>query len=102
MLVVIAKAECRPDKRAEMVAALKTVSAASRQEPGCRSHRFLADLENENAFASIEEWENQEAIAAHFASPHVGALMAALPDLLAGAPVIEVHDVASTTGPPGA
>ena len=102
MLVIIAKAECRPDKRAEMIDVLTATSVASRNEPGCRSHRFLADIENENAFASIEEWENQEAIDAHFQTPHVAALMAALPDLLAGAPVIEVHDIASTTGPPGA
>jgi len=101
MLVIIARAECRPDKRPEMVAALTALSTASRQEPGCRNYQFLADIENENAFASIEEWEDQAAVDEHFTKPHVATLMAALPGLVASEPVIEVHEIAATTGPPG-
>ncbi|MDQ6649301.1 MAG: antibiotic biosynthesis monooxygenase [Actinomycetota bacterium] len=100
MFVIIAKAECRPDKRTEMIKVLQAVAAESRQEAGCRSYRFLADIDDDNAFASIEEWESRQAIDEHFATAHVATMMAALPDLLASQPVIEVHEIAATTGPP--
>lgn len=101
MYVVIARAAGRPDQRAALVRALTTLADASRQDPGCRSYGFYADVQDENSFVSVEEWESREQLDAHFATPHLAAFMSAAGDLLAAPPTIDMHEVAATYAPPG-
>jgi len=56
------------------------VATATRQEAGCISYAFYADLEQDGAFRVFEEWESDAALAAHFKTPH----MAAFRERLAG------------------
>lgn len=93
MLVVIATVPGQPDKHDEIVAALATCAAASRQDPGCLSYMFTVDVEDPNSYASIETWTDQASLDAHMQQPHTAALLEALGDKVAGAPVITTYEV---------
>ena len=93
MLVVIATVPGKPDKRAEIAAALGTCAVSSRTDPGCQSYAFYSDVENPDSYASIETWDSQAELDAHMQTPHVAALLAAIGDLVAGAPVITTYEV---------
>ncbi len=97
MHIVIADASCLPDARERMVEVLTQLAAASRGDEGCISYAFFSDLDDPNHFTSVEQWESAETASAHMGTDHVAAAFAALPDLLAGAPVITMHEVASST-----
>lgn len=71
MLVVAGVVKIDPDKRDEAIAAAVAMMRESREEPGCLSYAFSADLEDAGTFRIFEEWESQEALDAHFASPHM-------------------------------
>lgn len=95
MLVVIATVPGQPAQRAAITAALATCAAASRNDPGCRSYVFTSDVEDENSFASIETWDDQASLDAHMQQPHTRALLAALADKVAAAPVITTYEVSA-------
>lgn len=98
MLVVIATLTGKPDKRAEIDAALSTAAAASRTEEGCLSYSFCRDLEDADRYVSVETWVDQAALDAHFSTPHLAELLGQAPDLLAGALDIKTYETAGPTG----
>jgi len=73
MLVVAGVVEIDPAKRDQAMAAAIAMMQETRREEGCRSYVFSADLEDAGRFHIFEEWESQEALDAHFASPHMAA-----------------------------
>jgi quinol monooxygenase YgiN len=93
VLVVLATLPGRPDKRAEIAAALTKAAAASRDEEGCLSYAFARDLEDEDRYLSVETWRDQAALDAHFGTPHLVELLGRADELLAGPPVIETYPV---------
>lgn len=94
MLVVIASLPGKSDKRAECVAALSKAAAASRNDPGCISYSFTVDLENPDRYVSVERWEDQASLDAHFTTPHVAELFTLAPELLDGEVDIQTYTVA--------
>ena len=71
MIVVTGLIEVKAESReaAAMVAA--TMAWATREEPGCIAYGFYADVEAPNRLRVYEEWTDQAALDAHFASPHM-------------------------------
>jgi quinol monooxygenase YgiN len=53
-----------------VIAALRMM-AATRKEAGCISYSFFGDLTESGLFRIFEEWESQQALDAHFVSPHM-------------------------------
>lgn len=96
MLVVVATLRGKPDKREVIVAALSNAAATFRKEPGCLSYAFHHDLENPDSYVSVETWQDQASLDAHFQTEDMATLNAAAGDLLSGPPVIETYE---TTGP---
>ena len=47
------------------------MGTASRAEPGCHAYAFYQDLEDPTRIRIYEEWEDQAALDAHFAMPHM-------------------------------
>ena len=92
MLVVIATLPGKPDKREEIAAALAKAAAASRGDAGCVSYAFHRDLENPDSYVSVEVWEDQASLDAHFQAPHLAELLAVAGDLLAGEVTIETYE----------
>lgn len=60
---------------AEQVAAarpaMETMIRASRAEAGCLDYAYSIDLLDPGLIRITERWENREALAAHFRTPHM-------------------------------
>jgi quinol monooxygenase YgiN len=69
---------------------------ASRADDGCTGYRVYEDAEQPWRFVFIEEWQDDEALQAHFGRPHTGRFMAELPGLLGEPPDALFHTVAAT------
>jgi quinol monooxygenase YgiN len=93
VLVVIANLSGKSDKREECKAALAKAAAASRGDAGCLGYTFSVDVENPDHYVSVELWEDQAALDAHFGAPHLAELMTVAADLLAGEVDIKTYSV---------
>ena len=100
MILVVARAQARPDQRGALVPLLVAAAHRARTEQGCTSYAFSADLEDPNSFVSVETWDERADLDRHMATPELAELLGALPPLLTGEPTITVHEV-SATGPYG-
>ena len=96
MIVVVGKVVTDSERRAELIRVGETVAAASRAEAGCIDYRLYASTEDENAFVFVEEWEDDAALQAHFATAHVATFMQGVMPLLTAPPDVKFHEVAST------
>lgn len=97
MIVVSGTVAIRPDKREEAVAAAVTMANATAAEKGCLTYRFYADIEDPHLFRIFEEWETEEALQAHFQTPHMAAFNQTLPQLVAGPADIKMYVVAQVS-----
>ncbi len=95
MLIVIGDATAAPGRRAELVAAARTVAAATRGDRGCLVYSFAADLEDADRILSIEIWADQESLDEHMTHAHTQQFLQVAPGLVAGAPVMSFHEVPS-------
>ena len=91
MLVVIATLAGQPDKREVISTALAKAAAASRGDAGCLSYSFAVDVEDPDRYVSIETWEDQASLDAHFTQPHIAELFGAIGDALAGPADIKTY-----------
>ncbi len=96
MILVIARAQARPDQRDTLVGLLVAAARRARTEPGNTSYAFSTDLEDPNSFVSVETWDSREDLDRHMATPELGELLAALPPLVTAEPTITVHEVAAS------
>ena len=81
MLVVTGIIEVNPENLGPArVAAIKMMEE-TRKEAGCRVYEFSQLIESENRFRVYEEWDDQAALDAHFASAHMGAFREALGEI---------------------
>jgi quinol monooxygenase YgiN len=97
MIVVAGTVSINPAYREEAARVALKMVAATKQERGCLAYDFWADLADPNRFHVFEEWETQEALEAHFQTPHMAEFMEALPTLVAGAPNIMRYEVGSVS-----
>lgn len=51
---------------------------ATLQEPGCLAYAFSVDIEDAQCLRISERWQDQAALEAHFATPHMAQFNAAL------------------------
>ncbi len=71
MIVVTGEFRLPVDARAEAIAAMARVVAATRAEAGCLEYAYAEDVLEPGLFRVVERWESREALAAHFAAPHM-------------------------------
>ena len=93
MLIVSGVIEVQPDKRDEAIALAREMMAETASEQGCLQYRFYADIENENRFRVFEEWSGDDALQAHFETPHMARFNARIADILAAPPRITRYQV---------
>ena len=96
MIVVVGRVRTDTAKRSELVRIGQAVAAASRAEPGCISYRLYEDTEAENEFVFVEEWESNEALQRHFATPHIAEFMRSIPATIVGRPDVKFHTIAGS------
>ena len=95
MLVIAGRIRVKPERREDAVRLALDVSRETVKEPGCRSYRFYADLEDPGLFFLFEEWAGPDALAQHFATPHMARFMTEVPALLAGGIEINRYEVSA-------
>jgi quinol monooxygenase YgiN len=93
VLVVVASLRGKSDKREECKAALAKAAAASRADAGCHGYTFTVDVEDPDHYVSVELWEDQASLDAHFGSPALADLMAVAGELLDGEVDIKTYTV---------
>jgi quinol monooxygenase YgiN len=96
MIVVTGRVHVPAEHRERFTAIATEMCASSREEPGCHGYRVYADLEQPDRYVFVEEWADEEAIQVHFAQPHTGSFMSALPELMGEPPDALFHDVSTT------
>ena len=87
MIVVIGRVRTDADNREALVRVGQAVAAAARAEPGCISYRLYEDTEIRDEFVFVEEWESDEALQRHFATPHIREFMSAIPATIVAPPM---------------
>ena len=97
MLVIAGRIRVKPERREDAVRLALDVSRETVKEAGCRSYRFYADLEDPGLFFLFEEWDGPDALARHFATPHMARFMSEAPALLAGGIEINRYEVTSVS-----
>ncbi len=70
MIIIAGSLTFDPSDRADVLASLVEVTAASRNDAGCVEYSWAEDLEAANTFRFFECWESQERLDAHLAEPH--------------------------------
>ena len=81
MLIVLATAKLGngvPDAGLEV---LRAMINASRAEEGCISYAYATDVLDPTILHVVEKWKDDEALAFHFATPHMAEFRKALATL---------------------
>jgi quinol monooxygenase YgiN len=92
MIHVVAIITAKPGKRAEVLEAFNANVPAVHAEKGCIEYGAAVDADGMGGFQTkfgadtflvIEKWEDQDALKAHAAAPHMAAYGAKTKDLIA-------------------
>ncbi len=70
---------------------------ASNAEPGCGHYAFAQDLTNPNVVWISEEWADDAALRAHFASPHMAAFQKVMATLQIHERALKRYEVSNAT-----
>ncbi len=81
MLIVLAKAKVGEGAMEPARAAIADMVAASNAEEGCIAYAFTQDVLDPSVLHIVEKWQDEAALAAHFATPHMAAFGAAIAGL---------------------
>lgn len=81
MLIVLAKAQVGEGAMEAARAAIAAMVAASNAEEGCIANAFTQDVLDPGVLHIVEKWQDDAALAAHFATPHMAAFGAAIAGL---------------------
>ena len=93
MIVLAAQFTGKPDRKNEILRLVDVVKPLSRAESGCLTYDFYQKQPEGSEFLFFEEWRDQAALDAHFATQHFADFVKALPELIEGAPRIRVYEV---------
>ncbi len=81
-LRVVAHFRAQEGKGADLGEVLQGLIEPTRAEPGNISYELLASLDDDRNFTFVEEYQDNDALDAHFKTPHIEAALARLPELL--------------------
>jgi quinol monooxygenase YgiN len=81
MLIILAKAQASAATLEAAKPAIAAMVAASNAEDGCIAYAFTQDLGDPSIIHIVEKWQDEAALAAHFATPHMAAFGAAIAGL---------------------
>lgn len=89
MLIVLAKAKLGAGALDALKAPIADMVAASNAEEGCIAYSFTADVLDPSIMHIVEKWQDEAALMAHFATPH----MAAFQQAIAGAEITIIEAI---------
>jgi quinol monooxygenase YgiN len=95
MLVIAGHIRIDPARREDAIRAALEMQEATRQEAGCISYTFSADLAEPGLFRIFEEWASPEALAAHFGAPHMARFQGVVGGLGVREMKVQRYEIAS-------
>ncbi|MDR3629111.1 MAG: antibiotic biosynthesis monooxygenase [Desulfocapsaceae bacterium] len=75
MIVVRTIINVLPEKQKEVLQTLLSLIASLEKEKGCLRYDIYCDIENENVFSLISEWENRKSLDDHLRSDRFSVLL---------------------------
>lgn len=100
MLIVAGAITLDPAKRDEADAAFEKMRTATLEEPGCIEYQAYSGRNDPGTVFMFEKWQDQAALDAHFASPHMAEFGAALGGLGVTGMDVKKYEVSSEGGVP--
>ncbi len=97
MIIIRIAMNALPEKQKEVMQTLLSMFEFMGKEKGCLSHHVFRDIENENVFNLIDEWETREDLDQHIMSSKFGVLLGTK-SLLCEPPSIQIHTVSNSEG----
>jgi quinol monooxygenase YgiN len=94
MLIVVAEVGVEAGAVDGVRDALRTMETETLKEPGCHTYAFSIDISDPTMMRIIERWESEEALAAHFKTPHMAAFGAAIAQVKPSSMNVTVYEVA--------
>jgi len=91
VIIISASFTVPPVNREEIIALCIEHSVRSRAEPGCVLHHIHADCEDPARLFYYEEWQDEAAVAVHFAVPESGDFVERLTALVGERPKIGIY-----------
>jgi quinol monooxygenase YgiN len=82
-MVIVAKLSVKPEKVKSFIEAAKEMIQKSNKEPGCKSYQLYQDPYDNTKFVFVEEYKNQAAVDAHFATDYFKAFGPKMNDIVA-------------------
>jgi quinol monooxygenase YgiN len=92
MIIVTGRVITRSERLDEALRVSREHVERSRAEPGCLVHSVHQDAEDPNILFFFEQWEDQDALSAHFAVPESLAFVTALSECAAAPPVMDIYE----------
>jgi len=93
-MMIIAKLKVKPEKVKAFTEAAKEMIENSNKEAGCKSYQLYQDPYDNSRFVFVEEYKNQAAVDAHFASDYFKAFGPKMGELVAEPAKIKIVTVA--------
>jgi quinol monooxygenase YgiN len=84
-----------PEKQKEVMQTLLSMIESTGKQRGCLSHHVFRNIEDENVFSLIDEWETREDLDQHIGSAKFGVLLGTK-SLLCEPPNIQIHTVSDS------
>jgi quinol monooxygenase YgiN len=98
VILILGRAKVHAQQRDAALAAAAAMSEASMAEDGCHEYSFWVSSDDPNSILLVERWEDDAALMAHAAAPHMKSFIEAIVPTLDGGMDVVRHDV-SKVGP---
>jgi quinol monooxygenase YgiN len=95
MLIVAGEVRIEAGAAEQVLDALRAMESATRAEPGCLAYAFSIDVDDPTMLRIFERWESQDALKAHFGTPHMAAFGAAVAAVQPKSVEIKAYEIAS-------
>jgi quinol monooxygenase YgiN len=96
VIIVIGQGRLKTDHRDAAIAAANEMSTSSLAEPGCLDYRFWLSASDPDSMLVLEQWQDQAALDAHLATPHLARFIEAIWPALDGGMEVVLHEVAAS------
>lgn len=95
MIIVTGRVRVHPDQREAAISAAEGMRKHTLDEPGCIDYRFWSATDDPEAILLFEQWQEQSALEAHLAAPHMAAFLEQIGPAVDGALEVTRFEVAS-------
>jgi len=95
MLIIAGTISIDPANREIAASAANQMMEATLKEPGCAAYTISGDLSDPGSLHLFEEWQDQAALDAHFASPHMATFQEAIGKVGVRSMTVSKYEVSS-------